>query len=227
MTNPEKLKYIADYVHKELLKPLGFKRRLNTFNRKTEEGIIQVVNFQSSMYNLESPETTKIKESILGPMPVYGTFPLNFGAWVKELAEAISGLYGNPSAGFIPEYTCAIRARIGDFLGKNTWFSLDNDLDQTSTHVLQLVKDHGLPFLQEHETRERILYNLETQSTINFLSPTPLLNASIMYLHQGNKEKAQELFQKHYDQTDPKHSHRKYLEELAEKLGLEIANPKG
>ena len=224
MTNQEKLKHITDFVHKELLKPLGYKRRRNTFNRKAEEGIIQVINFQSSMYNLESPETTKIKEDILGPQPSYGIFTLNFGVWISEIAENRSDIYG-VSTDFITEYKCQIRARIGDFVGKDQWYSLDEDLEKTSTQVLEHVKVHGILFLQGYETRGKILQKLETQPTnITYFSPTPLLVASIIYLHQRNKEKAKELFPEHYDQSESHKPHREYLEGLAKELGLSLNN---
>lgn len=222
MNNPEKLKHISTAVHTQLLKPLGYRKQRNTFNRKAEEGIIQVINLQASMYNIESPESRKVKEEMLGPVPAYGTFFLNFGIWISEIAEAQSERYGDISD-FVPDYRCQIRTRIGSLLGNDVLLSLDGDLDTTTTEVLQLIKDYGLSFLEEFETRSKILAKLESHKEDRaYWIPTPLVDASIMYLHQGDKARAQELLQKHYYQSESHKSHREYLRKLAEKLELNL-----
>jgi len=214
ITQQEKLKHIADVIHTGLLKPLGFKRRRNTFNRKTEDGLIQVINFQASFYNSESTG---------------GIFWVNIGVCIPEIEEVTVKLYGG-SSNFIPEYKCQIRARVGHLNKdrRNVEFSLDENLEATSAEILRYLRDFEIPFFHQLDTHDKVLKRLESYKPSDpFICLTPLIDAGIVYWHQGNKIKAQELFTKHYNDyvSDPKNpgpGHGEFMKELAQEFGLEI-----
>ena len=62
------------------LKPQGFKKKGRTFNRQTEKGLYQVINFQSGQFPIGGNYVIPgIHESF------YGTFTINLGVCIEEI----------------------------------------------------------------------------------------------------------------------------------------------
>src|SRR3990167_6931910 len=101
----KKLKSIARYIHETLLKPLGYKKKGNTFNRETADGLVHVINFQMSAFELN-----RMKNPLFISVP-YGNFTINLGVCIPEAVSIL--LPYKKKGGFVNEYDCQIRARIG------------------------------------------------------------------------------------------------------------------
>ncbi len=82
MAESSEYKKQLDIVQKEVvrfLKPLGFKNKGRTFNRETEQGVWQVINFQSGQFPLGDKYVVPgLREDM------YGKFTVNLGVFVQE-----------------------------------------------------------------------------------------------------------------------------------------------
>ncbi|HMU11556.1 MAG TPA: DUF4304 domain-containing protein, partial [Ferruginibacter sp.] len=96
-----------DEVEKKVFatfKPIGFKKKGRTFNRETEKGIFQVINFQSGQYPIgQNYEVPGLRENL------YGKFTVNLGVCVDSLFKF---QYPSENKTFYKEYECQIRTRL-------------------------------------------------------------------------------------------------------------------
>ena len=98
------LNNITKNVHQTFLKSLGFKKKRNTFNRNTSDGLTQVINFQAGRYEPLAIEVSGLHH----PNALYGSFTINLGIFVPEYT-----FEEHKITEFVQEYDCAIRSRIG------------------------------------------------------------------------------------------------------------------
>jgi hypothetical protein len=122
-----------------LLKRAGFRKRRHSFNRETEPGIVQVVNFQ------------------LG-RNLYRRFTINLGVYVPEMVLDEH----ERRDGWVNEYDCQLRQRIGRLLDQPTdvWWSLDDPAEAASA-VAHALESSGLPWLDRVSSRQKILESYE------------------------------------------------------------------
>jgi hypothetical protein len=197
---------IVSEVDKQLLKGKGFIKKGNYFNRTTEDGLIQVIGFQSGQYAKSE----------------YGTFVINSGVFVPEIATFFNW---KPKA-FAYEYDCAeaLRGRIS--AGKSTndngisnevWFSLSDEPLKTVDIIISLIERECTEFLNKLETKERVLAFLKAKPKV--VNDRVVLAA--MLLHRGEKDEAMSLLKEQYAITENKF-HKEYLIKLAERLSLPI-----
>lgn len=201
-----------------LLKEDGFKKRGRTFNRTSSEGLVSVVNFQ--MGKFDPPGTTFIpglRENL------YGSFTINLGIFVPEVYRT---LFDSDVKGFVLEYHCCIRSRLG-MLGqekRDIWWQAD-----ISSNLLDDLKDRlvsdAFPFLHHFETREAILqdwpdcYNIYQFGS----SSPPNIVLAVILATQGKTDDARQLLEKQIEQSH-KSGHKEYVRGLAKKLSLEPLN---
>lgn len=141
----ETMKQIVNDVH-PLLKDAGFRKRRNTFNRETEQGLIQVLDFQMGPYEPGPQyELPPIKVNL------YGKFTVNLGIYIEEVH---SRLVGTRPASFIPEYWCEIRGRLPELMPEEEWpitekgagwWSLDEPSEGTAVELRALITRYALP----------------------------------------------------------------------------------
>src|SRR5689334_1814157 len=84
----------------------GFRKRNRTYNRQSDDGLVQVINFQMGRY--DPPGTYEIpgmRENL------YGHFTVNLAVFVPEVAELD---YPGISTKFIAEFSCQLRVRLGE-----------------------------------------------------------------------------------------------------------------
>jgi hypothetical protein len=140
-----------------LLKAAGFRKRRHNFNRTTEPGLVQVVNFWMGPFDPPGPGSEKHQAArkALGLRgDYYGTFTIRLGVYVPEMVLAESD---RPGA-WVNEYDCQLRKAIGELLpdGKDVWWSLDRS-DVAADVVLDALQEACLPWLDRLASRDAIL----------------------------------------------------------------------
>ena len=94
----QQMQSVVAYVA-PLMKAHGFRKRSNTFNRSTEDGLVHVANFQMGPYE-PIPPNLNVQDQIRhvaaltelrGYVSLYGSFTVNLGVFIPEMAEATQG----------------------------------------------------------------------------------------------------------------------------------------
>ncbi len=217
MTAKEKMDEVQEGLT-QFLKPLGFRKSSRNYNRAEEEGVVQVINLQTGMYEIGPP----LPEPVQHWRPnLYGKFTVNIGVWVSDIERA------EPKGSwpkFIIEARCSIRTRLSALAGhSNLWWSLDAPKEKTLTEVISLLDRHGLPFLENFSTREKIISEWVTfNNKEKLLSNRSRLDVGIILATAGRQAEAIDVIEDHLQASDNKH-HNKYVQEVAERLGLTLS----
>jgi hypothetical protein len=192
------------------LKHIGFKVRGRTFNRTTDDGMTQVVNFQ--MGPSDPPGTTYVPGLQTN---LYGWFNVNLGIYVPEV-----GLYTGESGRFVQVYYCCVRQRLGE-LGQECsgiWWRISSDADTVAELRERIVID-GIPFLDRFGSRDRILQEWATATENVSAGRPPRIVKAIILAGRGQSKEARELLRQQAQETrNP--GHPAYVRGLAMKLGL-------
>jgi hypothetical protein len=197
------------------LKGLGFKKKGRSFNRTTADGLVQVISVQMGAH--DPPGTTHIpglRENL------YGWFTLNLGVYVPEVARHLGG---GEAKGFVQEYHCCIRSRLGA-LGpekKDLWWRNDA-VDQVLPDLGARLDRDGLRFLDRFASRAAILeaWKGETENQGAGSSP-PRIVMAIILVERGHRERAKELLAE--QAGEPRNpGHPAYVRSLAERLGIPL-----
>jgi hypothetical protein len=208
----------VDTVQKALhakLKAAGFKKKGRTFNRTTEDGLVQVINIQ--MGSFDPPGTTYIpglRENL------YGWFTLNLGIYVPEVAKH---RFGSEAKAFVQEYSCCIRSRLGSLGGEESDLWWRNDAgDEVLPDLIARLDRDGLPFLARYATRDAILRELKGKSeNPGFCFSPPRIITAIILVERGERAEAKRLLAEQAGETGVK-GHSTFVRLLAEKLGIAL-----
>ena len=196
------------------LKENGFRKRGRTFNRTSSDGLISVINFQMGAF--DPPGTTYIpglRENL------YGLFTINLGIYVPEVYK-----YQGSSEvkGFVQNYHCCIRARLG-VLGqerRDIWWKAD-----VSSKLIDDLRNRlameALPFLQHFEVREAIIKDWPDYYQKNKIgaSSAPNIVLAIIFANQGRAEDAKHLLENQIQQSQHA-GHKEYVRNLALRLDI-------
>lgn len=209
--NSNENKLYLNYIAKEIftyLKPLGFKKKGSTFNRQAEAGLYQVINIQSGRYYKN--EIQGFRESY------YGKFTINLGVLVEELYNLS---YQN-NKDFYYDYECQLRIRLSELTMKQDyWWEITDNTNLIYKEIINGLDAHGLLWLNSFDTREKIC---KSWGAIEGSSLRAKLDVALITI-QKDKEKGKKLLQDYYDRIeDSDNSHKKYVKEFSQKLGIEI-----
>lgn len=176
----------------QLFEDRGFGRTGPLFNRTTQDGLTQVINFQLSRSN----PPLSLPTSDRGPHS-FGRFTVNLGVFIPEVA-----LLSFPSGTSAPihEHDCEIRARLGK-LGperRELWWQLSADSLPTEDIRLRLERD-GLPYLDKLSSRDAVLVELENPAPGTALLNPKIARACILAT-RGQAADAHALLQSHVDE---------------------------
>lgn len=205
-----------DIVEKEVfskLKPLGFKKNGRTFNRQLEDGIIQVINFQSGQHPIgENYVVPGLRENL------YGKFVVNLGVCVESLYKF---QYPTENKKYYKEYECQIRDRLGTLLkGQDYWWTITDDNKKITEEIIVALETKGLEWFSGIDTKGKIIKNyghLPYRS-----SPRAKLDIALLVWFD-DKEKGSILFREYYNNIQPaKSSHKDYVRDLAKELKIEL-----
>jgi Domain of unknown function (DUF4304) len=196
------------------LKERGFRARAATFNRKTQDGLTHVVQFQSG--RCDPPGTNYIpglRENL------YGKFTINVGVFVPEVYTAEWG-NSRKEREFVPEIDCCIRRRIGALAPQevDVWWLIKAD-PETQAVLKQHLERDVLPFLAKFETRNALLSELRRSPEASAPGGPPRVTCAIILASRGQAEEAGALL-KEQSALAAKPSHTEYLRQLARTLGI-------
>jgi len=195
-----------------LLRREGFRNRGRVFNRTSTDGLVQVVSLQ--MGSSDPPGTTYLeglRENL------HGLFTINLGVYVPEVAKG----RGHAARGWIQEYHCAVRERLGALLNaqRDVWWRISADPGFVS-EIWRALADAGLPFLDAFGSRDNILRMWEGLSeNQSGGSEPPRIVLAFIHLERGNREEARRLLGLQARESSIK-AHAEYVRRLAATLGL-------
>lgn len=210
------IKSQLNIIEKEVfatLKPLGFKKNGRTFNRTSEDGIVQVVNFQSEKHKTEENYFVDgVRENL------YGKFVVNLGVCIESLYKFE---FPNDNNKYYKEYDCQIRERLGKLLtGQDYWWTITDDNKRMTDEIIDGLATNGLKWFSGIETKEKIIANYDYLPYNS--SPATKLNIALIVWFD-DKEKGSQLFREYYHSIEPaKLSHKLYVRDLAKELRIEI-----
>lgn len=197
------------------LKPLAFRKKGRTYNRATEGGLVQVVNFQMGQYPIgEHYVIPGIRENY------YGKFTVNLGVLLPCIWDVERQ---KPVPDFVQEYCCTIRGRLASLaFGIDQWFELMPETSALAATLVQLFDKFGLPFLDQFPDYAAVLAYFDAHGDLPFQNTgRAALEAAIVAHHIGNSQKARCLFAKAHS-TDHK-GFRQHVSTLANRLGYRVA----
>lgn len=213
MTKPkELLNELQSTVHRQLLKKMGFKKSGRTFNRISNDGLIEVINFQSGRYEF-GQEIPGLRENL------YGSFTINIGICIPENFKHTF----DKEKKFYHEYDCDLRARIGSLMGngEDIWWELKpHYLEDQSKRIIQLVNDKALGFFEKLNSREKIYKNWEDTAQLFNLSISAKLTIATIKLLNNDKS-GEKLFKEYYNNV-ALDQHKEWLQKEAIRLKVKL-----
>jgi hypothetical protein len=197
-----------------LWKAAGFRKRRHGFNRTTESGLVQVVNFQMGPFEPPGSEGAQAMRKSLGLAGnLYGTFTLNLGVYVSDMVLEDY----ERQAGWVNEYNCQLRMRIGELLAerRDIWWSLD-DPDVATRVAIDALQEAGLPWLDHLKSRDAILEAYERVGRFGVgLSPAGPIRIAWL-LRARDPQRAEAIFRAYLE--EPRRpawaGHARYLEKV-------------
>lgn len=182
-----------------------------TFNRTTEDGLTQVVNFQMG----KSPPPGAY--DIPGMRPnLYGWFTVNLGVYVPE-ADRFRDKHKDAS--WIDEMYCCVRTRLGKASGEveDVWWPAKVD-ERVVADLRRRFETGGFPFLDRYATRDRILTEWRDRTETEGLGGRPRIIMAKILAGRGEKDRARELLTLEARASEPRRAD--HFRELAAQLGL-------
>lgn len=148
-----------------MLKPLGFARQKQTWNRRFGT-FVDVVDLQLSKGG--------------------DTVTSNVGVLHREVYATC---WGNCCPNFIEEPHCTVRMRLGELAGaKDVWWKLDADNVVTSVGDA-LIRD-GIPFMNQMHSVDAMEHFLTNAQVEKKRYPLPIIYLAILNHEQGNRSTA-------------------------------------
>ena len=205
-----------DIVEKEVfakMKPLGFKKNGRTFNRRLDDGIIQVINFQSGQYPLtDNYEISGLRKNL------YGKFVVNMGVCVENLFKF---QFPTENKKFYKEYECQIRARLGALLtGQDYWWIISDDNTKITEEIILGLETIGSDWFAGVDSKEKIITNLGNLPYD--CSPRVKLDIALIVWFD-NKKKGEELITEYYNNIGSNSKeHKGYVKDVAKEIGIDL-----
>jgi hypothetical protein len=164
----------------QALKKLGFRKIGNYYNRTVQDGLIQVVGFQSGQ----------------AVSSLHGNFTVNLGVYVPCIAE----IEGNTAAGrCITDAYCEIRSRLCSVanLGRDKWWPLDESASQSGQFIANALLSHGVPFLDQYASKSAIVDHFNSDGSLPFHNPArSMLAVAIIQWSVGATNESLSMFEK-------------------------------
>jgi hypothetical protein len=149
----------------KLLKPYGFERKGNAWNRRTQS-VIDVIDLQIS----------KAGDAITINVGVLDT-------------EAWRILFGSDQVGFVQQPNCTVAARIGELIDNfDKWWQLENV--DVSGDLKDNIIDRVLPFIDRMHVRQAMKDWLVATDVLAKKYPPPIINLAILNYILGDTTSA-------------------------------------
>lgn len=197
------------------LKAAGFRKRANSFNRTTADGLVHHLSVQLGSFDPSGIH------AVPGLIPdLYGRFTVNLGVHVPAMSRM-----GNPRSSWINDYNCQLRWRLGNLLpgGFDQWWDLRDRV--ALDEVLAAVENVGLPTLDPFPNAESVLDTYEREGPAGFgsiASAAVALDVADLLLARRETERARALLERYVDEiSQGRHRpHQEYVREYLAERGL-------
>jgi hypothetical protein len=170
------------------LKPLEFRKKGRTYNRRTNDGLAHVINFQMGQFPIgDNYVIPGFRENL------HGKFAINLGVLLPCVYEVERQ---RSASEFIQEYECTIRERLGTLgLDKGDWFEITDDVSTLATTIVSLLDRFGLVFLEQFRTYQDVLSYYNLHGILPFRSShRAALDAALIAHHLGDDTLSKKLF---------------------------------
>lgn len=203
MKTPTQTKFdeLVKLAFHEVLKPLGFKKKNNSFYKSLPE-LGHVINLQKSMESLGD----------------HIRFTINTGIFLPEFWEEQYNFFGKPIPTFPSEMDCAMRMRIGKLKGtQDLWFDVTEktNLATMVTDMKTNLEAYILPHFQKIGSKTML---------IDFIRQTPLVVSTgerlVIYGELNYPENAQTELDRLTQESSRNRGAQERLKEYAKKYGL-------
>lgn len=145
------------------LRPAGFRKRANSFNRIVRDGLVHHVSVQLGPYDPSGIH------AVPGLVPdLHGRYRVNLGVYVPEMNRG-----GSPRSNWINDHNCQLRWGLGDFMpgGFDQCWDL---LDRLSVEeVSRVLASRALPHLDLFSSADQVLDAFEAEGPRAFGPITP------------------------------------------------------
>lgn len=217
MTENSDLAKSISTAMRQVLKPAGFRKRANSFNRVARDGLVHHVSVQLGSYDPSG------KHAVAGLLPdLYGRYRVNIGVFVPEMNRG-----GPPRSTWINDYDCQLRWGLGDFLpgGFDQWWDLRDRLSVEEVNRELTAK--VLPYFEHFNSAEQLLDEWDAQGPRAFGPTTPeaaALDVADLLLAQQRREEAERLLETYIESVglDGHPGHRQYLRRYLNDRGFEL-----
>jgi len=169
-----------------VLKPAGFRKRANSFNRAADDGLVHHISVQLGSYDPSG------KHAVPGLVPdLCGRYRVNIGVFVPEMDRM-----GSPRSSWINDYNCQLRWGLGDLLpgGLDQWWDLRDRL--SVEEVNRELSARVIPLLDQFPSAEQVLDAWEEQGQRAFGPITPAaaaLDVADLLIARGRRSDAERL----------------------------------
>lgn len=201
-----------------LLKPVGFSRHGRSFNRRAEDGLVQVVNLETGRPALG---TVPPLPADLGHLArdLSGRFTVNLGIHVREIWDNDNPV---PPGAVIQDQHCQIRTRLAELYRlPDAWWSLDRPTHPLALDIGRRMSAMGLPFLDRFGTRAAIIRGwVAFNDEELLLSSRARVDVALLLAARGEPDGAIRLLAEQAKAT-PLRGHADYVRALARRLGLD------
>jgi hypothetical protein len=213
--NGDLAKSVSLALH-EVLKPAGFRKRANSFNRPAGDGLVHHVSVQLGACDPSG------KHAVPGLVPaLHGRYRVNLGVYVPEMNRMSS-----PRSTWIHDYDCQLRWGLGDFMpgGFDRWWDLR---DRVSVEVVtRVLTDGALPHLDRFATAQGILDAWEDGGTRAFGPTTPraaALDVADLLIARDRRDNAGRLLESYVQSASlgDHGGHKEYLRQYLTERGFE------
>lgn len=196
----ERKQSLAALFHKNIMKAQGFKKYGETWNRTMSEGIVHVLNFQNSLYNIKATCHMTVNIAVYLPL-------LNLQ---------------NDHYKSIKEPACHFRQRLNMLAtGLDTWFYLTDDHHQLIQDLTALYHQYAINWFKQYESYEAILAWWHSLDESNHYA-SHLFYMSRLFAELGDKEQAKQLYIAQIERSP--YNHFQILND-ARKYGIDLDLP--
>lgn len=204
----------------QTLKPLGFRRTGRTFNRATEDGVVQVVALQ--MWPAPIAERRNaVGDFMLQFMPgLYGSFTVNLGVYFEETRRYEAGV---PHRKTIRDGDCTVRTRLEVlYEAQEFYWSLKRKVGPVVDDVRLKLLDRGLAYLDRFASRTAmvegwIAFNDDSSTRTSLVAR---IDVALILVRQGDKAGAKRLLEEHVSLPTYNRNHAEYVRGLAREIGV-------
>jgi hypothetical protein len=166
-----------------VLKPAGFRKRANSFNRRVQDGVVHHISLQLGSYDPSGqPDIPGLRVSR------HGRYRVNLGVHVPEMNRM-----GSPRSTWIFDYNCNLRWGLGDFMpsGFSQWWDLR---DRLAIEEIRDALEHvALPRLTAFNDGQSVLdaYAEKGERAFGPIAPKAVaLDVADLLLARGQRDEA-------------------------------------